>query len=103
MSTINSGLHIFGKSTQAATTSSASQAIPQQFKGRDLYVHNPSANIVYVALGPAAVAATATDFPVPAGQIRRFRIGEGHTHVAVLMSTGTATVPLFYGEGNPLA
>lgn len=103
MSMVSSGIHILAKATQAVSTTSARLAIGVQHRGRDVFVHNPSAGVLYANLGGDTVEAAVTDYPIPAGQVRKFRIADGHTHIALRLSASTATATLFYGEGDPLA
>lgn len=103
MTMVSSGIHIFAKDTLAVSTTSARATIASQHKGRNVFVFNPSVGVLYANLGDGTVVATANDYPIPAGQVRKFVAGEGHTNIALLLSAGTATATLFYGEGDPIA
>jgi hypothetical protein len=82
----------------AATTSTGNVALTGN--GEQLEVQNTGAVTVFVNLGTSAVTAAVTDYPVLAGQSKLItRNPDGHTYLAAITASGTATVYVTIGRG----
>lgn len=82
----------------SASTTTASAAIPSS--GADfIRVVNPTTALCYVATGGSSVTATAANIAVGAYSTEIFKIGLGDTHVAVLLSASTGSIPVSRCEG----
>lgn len=86
--------------SRAATTSSASVALPST-KGNQVLIFAPAANaVVFIKFGAADVAATTSDIAIPPGFNRIFTIPAGVTHVAAITAASTGTVYFTCGDGQ---
>jgi len=77
----------------SASTTSASAAIPST-GAQFIRVVNPTTALCYVATGAGSATATAANIAVGAYSTEVLQIATGDTHVAVLLSTGTGTIPV---------
>lgn len=77
----------------SASTSSASAAIPSS-GANYIRVVNPTTALCYVATGGSSVTATNANIAVGVYSTAIFALGVGDTHVAVLLSTGTGSIPV---------
>lgn len=82
----------------SASTTTASAAIPST-GAEFIRVVNPTTALCYVNTGAAAVTATNANIAVGAYSTEIFKIGQNNTHVAVLLSTGTGSIPVSRCEG----
>lgn len=87
------------KTLSATTTSSsASFTAATGVLVTQMRVYNAGTDLVFIRWGVGAQTAVATDTPIPSGAIEVFNKGLADT-VAVIASTGTATVYVTAGEG----
>lgn len=86
--------------SRAATTSSASVALPTT-KGNQVLIFAPAANaVVFIKFGASDVTAAVTDIAIPPGFNRIFTIPPGVTHVAAITGASTGTVYFTCGDGQ---
>lgn len=88
--------------TLSVTTTSAATSIASAPAPATYLVQAPATNAVPVFIekgGSAVAAAVATGLPILPGQAQAFTVGPGDTHIAAIVSTGTATLYVTPGEG----
>ena len=78
--------------TIAASTTSATAAIPFPNGTNGLRVHNGSAAVAFIRTGSGSQTAVVTDQFIGAGDTIVFQKNPNHTDFGVILSTGTGNV-----------
>lgn len=84
----------------AATTTTASVALPLVSRDQVMVTNDAGGSLAFVAFGDSTVTASAaTSTPVLPGAAYVFTINPQQTHMAAITGTGTATVYATAGQG----
>lgn len=94
-----------GGTTSVSATTSTGNARLATPNPSAVMVYNAGEVIAFIRAGKSNVAATASDFPVPAGAVMTLDLtasagSKEVTHIAAITASSTATVYATCGDGN---